>query len=146
MKPEVQRVHDMIRQFVASVGLDPGKAFNPEKQAWFWVRGSARIEVFVQGVPLSNGDTRYFLRLFSPIAKVPNYREKEFYRHLLELNDSRLGVKLTVMPNSDQVYATYERDIQGLDYDELVTCIADLEWWADTLDDQLMAAFPPDDR
>jgi hypothetical protein len=63
-------------------------------------------------------------------------REK-VYRYLLELNDHNLGVKLTIMPETDKIYATYERDIQGIDYEEVKTCIADLEWWADELDDLL---------
>jgi hypothetical protein len=41
------------------------------------------------------------------------------------------------MPVTDKIYATYERDIQGIDYKEVKKCIADLEWWADELDDLL---------
>jgi hypothetical protein len=41
------------------------------------------------------------------------------------------------MPENDKIYATYERDIQGIDYKEVKTCIADLEWWADELDELL---------
>jgi hypothetical protein len=53
------------------------------------------------------------------------------------MNDVNLGVKLTLSKESNKVYATYERDILGMDYGELATCIADLEWWADKLDDEL---------
>ncbi|GIV40623.1 MAG: hypothetical protein KatS3mg033_2423 [Thermonema sp.] len=144
MTPEVQKVHGMIEKFAQSVGVDPKKAFDPEKKAWYFQRGSARIEVFVQGIPLSNGEMRYFLRIFSPIMKIPAGRECEVYKHLLELNDQSLGVKLTLMPNSNQVYATYERDIQGLDDEELATCMLDLGWWADKLDDQLQITFSSD--
>jgi hypothetical protein len=41
------------------------------------------------------------------------------------------------MPETDKIYATYERDIQGIDYKEVKTCITDLEWWSDELDDLL---------
>jgi hypothetical protein len=141
MTPEVQKVHDMIANFSKQVGVDPKKAFDPEKNAWYFQRGSARVEVFVQGIPLSNGEMRYFLRIFSPIMKVPPTRECEVYKHLLELNDRSLGVKLTLMPGSNQVYATYERDIHGLDAEELATCMLDLGWWADKLDDELQMTF-----
>lgn len=57
------------------------------------------------------------------------------------MNDTYLGVKLTIMPETDDIYATYERDIQGLDYEELKTCVLDLEWWADFLDDELAKNF-----
>jgi hypothetical protein len=41
------------------------------------------------------------------------------------------------MEGTTKVYATYERDINGMDFSELSTCISDLEWWADKLDDEL---------
>jgi hypothetical protein len=91
-------------------------------------------------VPVSNGVLQ-FLRVFSPLMEVPMDRERDFYRHLLELNDTKLGVKLSVMPGSNLVFATTERNIVGMDYEELSTCVGDLEWWADTLDDELKAKF-----
>ena len=81
------------------------------------------------------------MRIFSPIIKVPENNQANFYKKLLEINDSKLGVKLTLLPGSTQVYATFERDIKGIDYEELATCIADLEWWADELDDELAVEF-----
>jgi hypothetical protein len=57
------------------------------------------------------------------------------------MNDKNLGVKLTLMKGTNKVYATYERDILGMDYSELSTCIADLEWWADKLDDELKSPY-----
>ncbi len=74
--------------------------------------------------------------------EIPTTNLLSFYRHLLELNDLRLGVKLCIMPNSQKAFATYERDIRGMDYQELTTCIIDMELWADELDDQLKGHFP----
>ncbi len=135
-----EKVEGMIDAYVAEIGLSKEQTYNAEKRAWYWVKGSARIEVFIQEI---NFDThaRYYLRIFSPIIKTPAHNPEFFYRKLLELNDSKLGVKLTLLPGSDQVYATFERDIKGIDYEELATCIADLEWWADELDDELAAQF-----
>ena len=130
----------MVDKFITQIGLTKEQTFNKERRAWYWNRGSARIEVFIQEVKFDT-HSRYFLRVFSPVAKVPAADKSEFYRRLLELNDSKLGVKLTLMPGSDQAYATFERDIKGMEYDELVTCIADLEWWADVLDDELAQQF-----
>jgi hypothetical protein len=45
------------------------------------------------------------------------------------------------MPGTNKIYATYERDIEGIDYEELATCIGDLEWWADKFDDDLNNQF-----
>lgn len=135
-----EQVEAMVDAYVAEIGLTKEQTYNKEKKAWYWVKGSARIEVFIQEI---NFDThsRFYLRIFSPIIKVPAQNQQAFYKKLLELNDSKLGVKLTLLPTSDQVYATFERDIKGIDYEELATCIADLEWWADELDDELAAEF-----
>ncbi len=50
-------------------------------------------------------------------------------------------MKLTLSPESQKVFATYEWDISGIDYEGLKTCIMDLEWWADELDDELQQKF-----
>ncbi len=142
MTSQKERVYEMINQYVKSINLDLKDSYNEEKQSWNWRTGSARIQVYIQTVPLQSGSSREYLRIFSPLLQVPQKDTLAFYRHLLELNDTKLGVKLSVMPNSNWVYATYERDIRGIDYHELATCIADLEWWADKLDDELKAQFP----
>ena len=139
MNDIVLGVNQMIERYIVSVGLDKTKCYDAMKNTWNWRIGSASIQVFVQSVPLSSGAIRYYLRIFSPLMEIPSVNETYFYRYLLELNDSKLGVKLSVLGN--WVYATYERDVVGMDYDELSTCIADLEWWADTLDDQLKQKF-----
>jgi len=136
--PEIQQL--MIR-YMQEIGLNNDTIFNKERNAWYWSRGSAKIEVFVESVDLSSGAKRHFLRVFSPMVKVPPGAGTAFYRRLLELNDKSLGVKLTLLPSSDTIYATYERDIKGMDYDELADTIADVEWWADNLDDKLMQEF-----
>jgi hypothetical protein len=135
-----EKVEAMIDAYVAEIGLSKEQTYNAEKGAWYWVKGSARIEVFIQEISFDT-HSRYYLRVFSPIIKVPPQNHLNFFKKLLEINDSKLGVKLTLLPGSDQVYATFERDIKGIDYEELATCIADLEWWADELDDELAAEF-----
>lgn len=133
-------VEAMIDRFVLQIGLTKEQTFNAERRAWYWNKGSARIEVFVHEIKFEN-HSRFYLRIFSPVGTVPSLNQELFYRKLLEMNDSKLGVKLTILPDSSQVYATYERDVQGMDYDEMVTCIADLEYWADTIDDELVQSF-----
>ena len=69
---------------------------------------------------------------------------EHFYHTLLHINHSSLCVKLTMREGSDYVFACHERDIDGMDYREFYTCVADLEWWADELDDRLQNLFPPE--
>jgi len=136
MKMTKNDVYRMIERYINEIGLSKEDTYNKKSNAYYWYRGSALVEVFVQDVPVSDG-IRSFLRVFSYLGDIPSSEREKVYRYLLELNDHNLGVKLTIMPETDKIYATYERDIQGIDYKEVKTCIADLEWWADELDDLL---------
>jgi hypothetical protein len=143
MESQKQAVSDMVHKYIESVELTRTQVFNEAKNVWTWKKGSATIQVYIETINFSNGNFREYLRIFSPLLEIPANQvgNASFYRHLLEINDGNLGVKLTIMPNSNWVYATYERDIRGIDYDEVVTCIYDLEYWADKLDDELKAKF-----
>jgi hypothetical protein len=140
----VELVQAMIEKYVESVGLSREETFNEEKSYWHWRHGSANIEVFIQSVTVGENKTREYLRIFSFLTEVPalsTQGRELFLTRLLEMNDKNLGVKLTLMKGTNKVYATYERDILGMDYSELSTCIADLEWWADKLDDELKSPY-----
>ena len=140
----VELVNVMIEKYLESVSLTKEQTYDEEKKFWHWKHGSANIEVFVQSVKVGQNKTREYLRIFSYLSDVPTlsvHSREEFLTRLLEMNDRNLGVKLTLMEGTNKVYATYERDIMGMDYSELATCIADLEWWADTLDDELKSAY-----
>jgi hypothetical protein len=139
---QYNRVTNMIQCYVESVGLTRESTYNSTNKNWLWKKGSASIEVFIQTIVFPSGSRRDYLRICSPLLEIPANNLLNFYRHLLELNDQRLGVKLGIMPNSQKVFASYDRDIRGMDYQELTTCIIDLENWADELDDQLKAKFP----
>jgi hypothetical protein len=143
MSEQKQAVTDMVHQYVQSVGLTREQTYKEAKERWNWKIGSANIEVYIETITFSNGNFREYLRIFSPLLEIPVAKQHDvaFYRYLLELNDGNLGVKLTVVPNTNWIYATYERDIRGIDYDELVTCIYDMELWADKLDDELKIKF-----
>lgn len=139
----IEIAHVLIEKYVESVGLSKEQTYSEEKNFWHWKHGSATIEVFVQSVTVGEGQTREYLRIFSYLADVPHLSlqaREAFLKKLLEMNDRNLGVKLTLMEGTNKVYATYERDIMGMDFGELATCIADLEWWADKLDDELKSA------
>ncbi len=134
-------VYHMLDRFVEEIGLTKDLTFDPERNAYYWKRGSATLEVFVDDVPVGNNEIRSFLRVFSFLGNSPKTNLEDFYKYLLELNNTYLGVKLTLSPESQKVFATYEWDISGIDYEGLKTCIMDLEWWADELDDELQQKF-----
>lgn len=138
-----QKVVEMVHCYAEAAGLDRDTAYNIEKKNWMWRRGTVHIEVVVHRLTFENGTKRDFLRIFSPIMEVPSTSHLlGFYRRLLELNDEKLGIKFSLVPNSPKVWASFERDIKGIDFGELNTFISDFEFWADTLDDLLKTQFP----
>jgi hypothetical protein len=143
MSEQKKAVTDMVHQYAQSLGLTRAQVYNEAKEIWSWKIGSANIQVYIETITFNNGKYREYLRVFSTLLQIPPSKQNDasFYRYLLELNDGNLGVKISVMPNNNWVCATSERDIQGMDYDELATCIYDLEIWADKLDDDLIDKF-----
>src|ERR1044071_6670287 len=111
----IDEAHSYIRQFITSVGVDPNQCFNEQNKAYYITRGSASIEVFISSHPQQDGTSRNFLRIFSQLVTIPAENREQFYRRMLELHDQSLGMKLTIQPGTDKVYATYERDINGID-------------------------------
>ncbi len=138
--PEVERVEGMIKQYLQQIKVNPDECYNQQNNAWYWFRGTAKIEIFVSESRVSDIDIRYYLRIYSAVFKVPQNNQSAFYRRLLDLNDTSLGMKFSTF--NDFVYATTERNIDGMDYKEMTSLIYNLELWADIYDDQLKKEFP----
>jgi hypothetical protein len=141
MSELMDKAKQMIDDFCKSKGIDPATIYNPDKKLWSLQRGSAPVQVMLLSVPVGDNTIREFLQAAAPIIKVPKGKELDFYRRLLELNDVKLGVKLSIQSGTDQVWALYERDLIGMDYTELETCLEDLGYWADEFDDLLRNEF-----
>ncbi|TAF67220.1 MAG: hypothetical protein EAZ55_02555 [Cytophagales bacterium] len=137
VKAQLKMVDAMIERYINTVGLKRENTYNTADNMWYWRRGSAQIEAGLIG----GGNNRYYLCVYSFLMEVPPQKTLEAYKHLLELNFDKLGVKISIKPNTSQVFAIAERDINGIDYEELATYISDLEWWADKLDDELKNTF-----
>jgi hypothetical protein len=131
----------MINDFITEKGIKLKEVYDADNNVWHLKRGSANIDVVLLSVPVSEGEIREFLQAASPIARVPRDNELAFYKYLLELNDGKLGVKLSLQPGTDQVWALFERDLIGISYTELKTCLEDLGYWADEFDDLLADKF-----
>ena len=138
--PEI--VHQYIQQYFLGIGLTKDQVYDAQAEAYYWMRGSARLEMFITKFVTSSGFTRHYLRIFSPLLQLPSYNREQAYRYLLELSHGSLCVKMTMREGSDFVFAAFERDIVGMDYIEFFNMVSDMEWWADELDDRLKKMFP----
>jgi hypothetical protein len=140
---QYNKVVEMVHCYAESVGLDRHTVYIPDKDYWLWTKGTATIQTLIHKLNYDNGTRRDFIRILSPVMEVPTTNQLiGFYRRLLELNEEKFGIKFTLIPNTTKVWAAFERDIKGIDFNELSTFISDFEHWADTLDDQLKDQFP----
>jgi hypothetical protein len=132
-----------VNQLCSEVGTDPDKIFNAQTKAWYFTKGSASIEVFMTSYETVGKTIRTFIRCFAPIYPLPLDPQKklDLFQGALEANTQYMGVKISSIADRGFLYAVAERDIEGMDYQEFVTLISDLGFWADQLDDFLKERF-----
>jgi hypothetical protein len=139
--PEMVKVY--VNQLCAEIGVNADSIYNAQTQAWYFTRGSANLEVFLNSYTTSQNKVRTFVRVFSPLCKLPTDQQTlfEISKGSLDANAQYMGIKIGSIAGKDYLYAIAERDIEGMDYKEFVTLISDLGYWADQLDDYLKQRF-----
>jgi hypothetical protein len=104
----------------------------------FVVRGSATVGINVL-------EDHGLILLLSKIMAVPNKRQLEFFRKLLELNYSATSnAAFAIDKQSDNVYLRASRPVSGLDYEEFEEMLHAVATVADEWDDKLIAEFEED--
>lgn len=134
-----QNARQYLEDFMAQRGINPDTVYSPEDDAWYFRRGSASLEVFFVSYETSEGTTRTFIRFFSPLIAMPTDNATKFklFSELMVLNSKFMGVKFAATTNQRYIYSVYERDIEGMSYEELEQCMEDSGYWGDYLDDYL---------
>jgi hypothetical protein len=135
-KGTIGEVSQMVHHYFRSRGLDPRnqEIAGAEGGGWWLNEGSARIYVFVQDAP--GGPV---IRITSPIVYVPQQRQQEFYRHLLDINTNLSSCALAT--SEDAVLVVAQRHTMSLDQTELDDMIWNVAYVADLLDDKLVTEF-----
>jgi hypothetical protein len=134
-------VNSYIDRLCREIGTTAAKVYNPKTGAWYFTRGSSTVEVFLTTYQVQNS-TRTFIRCFAPLYSIPVKEKKlDFFQGALEVNTQYMGIKLGTLADKNLLCAIAERDIDGMDYQELVTLISDIGYWADQLDDFLKKTF-----
>ena len=139
----IETVKAYINRLCVEAGADPQKIYSPQNNAWYFARGSSTLEVFFTSYETADKTERIFLRCFSTIYPIPldTANRQELYHVALEINARNMGVKIGTMADRGYMYAIGERDIEGMDYQEFVTLVSDVGYWADHLDDLLKSRF-----
>jgi hypothetical protein len=133
-KVNIAEYEKMISDLLAGFGLDPEQCRHRPKTLWSAYRGSALI--YTEIFNMNNID---YIEISCPVMKIPSKNLLPFYRKLLELNFQLIGVKFFV--KQDLLYLAVNRELKGLDPDELKIMVNRVSNNADKLDDLLITEF-----
>ncbi len=128
-----------IHRLCREIGTTADAIYNESTCAWYFSMGSSTIEVFMTNMESIEGSDRVFIRCFAPVCAFPKNPIAlfELFKKALELNTRHMGIKLGTLSNRDLLCIVAERDIEGMDYQEFVTMISDIGYWADHFDNYL---------
>jgi len=132
-----------IHRLCKDIGTSADAIYNTKTCAWYFSRGSSTIEVFLTNMDDTKEAGRTFIRCIAPLYSLPvnPVMQFEIFEKALELNTRHMGIKLSIIPGKRLLCAIAERDIDGMDYDEFVTMISDIGFWADHFDHYLQDHF-----
>ena len=123
-----------IYRLCHEIGANADTIFNAKTGAWYFAGKSSTIEVFLTTIQ-SGEKERTFIRCFAPLCAIPpdSKRKLEMYQAVLDINTQRPGIKLSVTSDKRFLCAVTERDIDGMDYQEFLAIVTDINFWADQL-------------
>lgn len=139
----IETVKGYINRFCGEAGTDPEKIYSHEQDAWFFEKGSSTLELFLTSFETSEKVVRTFIRCISAIYPIPvdAAQRQELYYAALEINTRNMGVKIGTIAEKGYMYAIAEREIDDLNYEELVILINDVSYWAVQLSDLFTTRF-----
>ncbi len=124
----------VVNDLLSSFGLDPEKCRHRPRTLWSAYRGSALVYIDIFKLEDIN-----YIEISCPIMLLPSRNLLVFYKKLLELNYQLMGVKFFV--RDQWVYLAENRELKGLDSDELKGMIERVSYHADRLDEGLIEEF-----
>jgi Domain of unknown function (DUF1821). len=130
-----------IHRLCRDIGTSADAIYNEKTSSWYFASGSSTIEVFLTNMDGVEDTDRVFIRCFAPVCTIPEnpVAQFELFRKALEINIRHMGIKLGILSSRGLLCLVAERDIEGMDYQEFVTIIQDIGFWADHFDDKLQA-------
>jgi hypothetical protein len=125
------------------MGVEEKNVYNPKTGAWYFVQGSSTIEVFLTTQKNLQQQPQTFIRCMAALCEIPKDVKKQFdlYKTVLAINGSYLGYKISADEPRGIICIIAERNISGMDYEEMITLISDLGLWADKLDNFMKDQF-----
>lgn len=136
----VELVTVYIHRMCAEMGIDANTIYNPKTSAWYFSHGSSTIEVFLTSQKNAQHQTQTYIRCMAALCEIPRDILSQFklFKLAMAINAAYLGYKISADESRGFVCAVAERNIDGMEYEEMTTLISDLGSWADKLDQFLI--------
>ncbi|HTD93604.1 MAG TPA: YbjN domain-containing protein, partial [Chitinophagaceae bacterium] len=128
----VDTVTGYILRLCVEMNIDPQTIFNKKTGAWYFAQGSSTIEVFLTTQKNLQHQPQTFIRCMAALCEIPKDITKQFslYKTALAINATYLGYKISADEARGLVCIISERNIEGMDFEEMVILINDLGTWA----------------
>ncbi|RYY57079.1 MAG: hypothetical protein EOO09_03960 [Chitinophagaceae bacterium] len=139
----VERVGLYIERLCESIGVSAANIYHPSTDAWYFSNGGSTIEVFLTTQKNVDGDNDYYLRCMSALCEIPKDIMRQFalYRTVLQVNAKYLGFKIVADEGRGLLCVVSERNISGMDYEEMVGMISYIAHWGTKLEKYIAAEF-----
>jgi hypothetical protein len=138
-----ERITLYLQRLCTDMGVEEKNVYNTKTRAWYFAQGSSTIEVFLTTQKNFQQQPQTFIRCMAALCEIPNDIKKQFelYKTALAINGTYLGYKISADEQRGFVCIIAERNISGMDYEEMITLISDLGHWADKLDNFMKDQF-----
>lgn len=146
---EFQRAVKLVETVIGGFGLDPMKCrinTNDGSTAFSLMRGSAEVLIFLNPANPQQPNARNFIRLVSPVWRLPPQGREAVYLHLLKLNARDLyGTAFGIMEPQNGAYQdavlVSERPTNDMDRAEVEEMLGNIGAAGDFFDDKLVQQF-----
>lgn len=133
---DLNSLSQIIENGIKKMKLDPITMRTGSDDKWITQKGSASISINAE---VSNKFPDGYFSVSSilmDLAHVKEIDKEKFFKKLLELNSTLVGMQLTL--KNDKILLMSNRFAEGLDETEVALTINELSFYADDLDDFLL--------
>jgi len=133
---DLSNYYQMAEEAIRILGVDPTDCQDQEPGRWFLIRGSAEIVVQIY---FNSENNLAYCRVYSPFMRIPDQNQLTFFGELLDINMDYAGIAFG--RRNDWIFLKAEREVNGLDVDELVVMIKRIGIVTDHYDDIFKAKY-----
>ncbi len=121
MPAKIEAYVPIINEIVSSLGVPPSECYNEEKKIWSLQKNNAKVDIIMFSISNKNGESEDYIEISSPVMEIPSKETEKFFKKLLEINSTSIGVKFAI--DKDWAWLLVQRELKGLDRNETLTML-----------------------